>query len=260
MLESFTKLRAANLNHRTLSASCAIALTAICASSMAPAHAVYDYSPDASLPDASDVATVSVTTRGDISFPKMDDDLKYFKTTLNERKERLGTIIAAGQTAGSITASQANALRSELDGMSVLEKALRGSKLSSSPNLSEASHVLQLAVHYDAMQTRLKQLLDTYETELVAIDPIAVMTGNKALDSDAAMAERAALETKISASLAHGVLNSKDGLKLRGMLNRMAGKEVAMRRSNGALEAHEQIQVDSDLRKVSAALKSSIDM
>jgi len=248
------KLRTSNVNCRVLATGCSIALAAIFASSIPAAQAAYDYTPDSTMPEAGiRIALMDATVRSEIT-PKLSDDLDVFKSALKNSRTRVSALIAAGEATGRLTVAQTDTLRFELDGLNGMEK-----ELSKQPQ-PNYKHMLQLASHYDSLQTRISQLMIEYELQMVPTDPAAVQIADTTVNLDLAMKRRAILEDDISSELAKGQMTGREAARLRNMLNVLAVKEGNLRKSGGTLREDERTQVDSGLSKVSAALSSSLNM
>lgn len=247
MLEDLPK----KINRPVLAACYSIAIAAVCASSIPAAQAAYEYSPDSSMPEAGiRIALMDATTHSD-ALPKLTDDVDVFKDTLSNCRTRVSSMISAGEATGRLTVAQTDVLRSELDSLNGLDRAL---EQAAQPNYK---HMLQLANHYDAVQNRINQLMKDNELQMVPTDPAAIMVSGTTINLDPAMKRRAILENDISTELAKGQITGREGARLREMLNVLAVKEGNLRRSGGTLKATECNQVDSGLRKISAALNSS---
>lgn len=239
------------LHCRALATSCSIALAAICASSIPAAQAAYEYSPDSSMPEAGvRIALMDATMYGDAS-AKLSDDVDVFKGALKNSRTRVSSLIAAGEASGHLTVAKTDTLRFELDGLYGLEKEL---DKTAEPNYK---HLLQLANHFDILQNRINQTMKENELQMVPTDPAAVMVAGTTINLDPAMKRRALLESNISSELAKGQITGKEGARLRDMLNTLALKERDLRKSGGSLKANESVQVDSGLKRISAAINSS---
>ncbi len=252
MLERFEKLRTSTFSRPALANTCGLALAVVCLSSISPADAAYEYTQDTSMPEAGiRIASMDVTARGETSTPKLGDDLDVFQVTVKDGKARLSAMIAAGESTGALTVEQTDRLRYSLDSLNGLDRKLNAKQPPS------YKHLLELAAHYDATQAKVTDLATEYALQMVPTDPAAVMVGERTVSLDAAMKKRAELEDKISSDLACGQLSGGDGARLRTMLNTLALREGTLRK-NSSFKLNEQTQVNTELSKVSAALKSAI--
>ncbi|MDZ4834508.1 MAG: hypothetical protein SGJ27_12085 [Candidatus Melainabacteria bacterium] len=260
MLKSIEKLQTLNSHRRLIAISFGVTLTAVIASSFSAAQAAYDYTQDTSMPEAGiRIALMDATIHDAVApklgvAPKLSDDLDVFKTTLKGCRTRVSSLIAAGESTGTLTVAQTDTMRFQLDSLNGIEKELNA-KIAPS-----YKYLLQLADHYDSIQASINDLMGVYELQMVPTDPAAVLVGGTTINLDAAMKRRAMIEDEISSELSKGQISGKQALRLRNMLNTLAVKELKLRKSGGSLQANELTQVDRGLTTVSTALNSTLSM
>ncbi len=170
----------------------------------------------------------------------------YIKT-LEGRRVELENTIAAGQASGSITATQAQSLRAELDRVA---KAQLGSS-------SDFTYInaLPLAMSLDYVGNQLISFAPTLTYVPLINGSRFAIIGGRVLMLDDVMVRRADLESKISRFLATGNISERQATILRGELGKIAIIEKQMR-GNGSFSFRESRELYNRFDRVGSRLDS----